>query len=326
MQYTPKVSIIIPAYNASNYLAEAIESALCQTYKNTEIIVVNDGSRDNGKTGAVAEKYAGRIRYFEKENGGSSSAINVGIRNMTGEWFSWLSHDDLYTPDKIYENIKLLNELCLSEEKLKRQIVTSASALINGSGKLIRMPNPEKTEAISNYVNSLESNAPLIAKPTEYMFHGCTYLVHRSVFDNVGMFDEKLRLLNDFDMWFRIYASGYKINYIPKVLVQGRIHKAQVSRSIGFSYHNSEQDRFWEMCYSWLLDNAANDYELMVMFGKNAYTKTRNTDGDRAFETAVRIAPEKAAKLKLYKCALKCYARIREFGKKCYLLLCVGKG
>lgn len=100
-KYRPKVTIVIPAYNAANYLAEAVESAINQTYENIEIIVVNDGSNDNGATADVAKKYRNSIRYIEKGNGGSSSALNCGILNMTGEWFSWLSHDDLYCPDKV---------------------------------------------------------------------------------------------------------------------------------------------------------------------------------------------------------------------------------
>ena len=66
----PKVSIVIPAYNASNYLSEAIDSALAQTYPNVEVVVVNDGSPDDGATRAVALSYGDRIRYVEKENGG----------------------------------------------------------------------------------------------------------------------------------------------------------------------------------------------------------------------------------------------------------------
>ena len=77
----PKISIIIPAYNASNYLEEAIDSALSQTYQNIEIIVVNDGSEDGGATERIALSYGDRIRYFFKKNGGSSSALNVGIAN-----------------------------------------------------------------------------------------------------------------------------------------------------------------------------------------------------------------------------------------------------
>ena len=117
--YRPKISIVIPAYNASNYLAEAIDSALAQTYPNVEIIVVNDGSDDNGSTEQIALSYGDKIRYFSKENGGSSSALNMGIANMTGEWFSWLSHDDLYLPNKLERQIKYLNSLHIEGAELK---------------------------------------------------------------------------------------------------------------------------------------------------------------------------------------------------------------
>ena len=74
----PRVSIVIPVYNGANYLREAIDSALAQTYKNVEIIVVNDGSTDNGETEQIAQSYGDRIRYFRKENGGVSSGTCTG--------------------------------------------------------------------------------------------------------------------------------------------------------------------------------------------------------------------------------------------------------
>lgn len=79
-----KVSIIIPVYNGGNYLRNAIDSALSQTYKNCEIIVVNDGSTDGGETAAIAKSYGNKIRYFEKKNGGVGTAVNLGIAEMTG--------------------------------------------------------------------------------------------------------------------------------------------------------------------------------------------------------------------------------------------------
>ena len=75
----PLVSIIIPVFNGADYVAEAIESALLQTYKRVEILVVNDGSDDNSETRNACEPYNDRIRYFEKENGGVSTALNFAI-------------------------------------------------------------------------------------------------------------------------------------------------------------------------------------------------------------------------------------------------------
>ena len=80
--YNPLVSIIIPVYNGSDFIGKAIESAINQTYKNIEIIIVNDGSTDNGATKKVVVSYQHdlRIKYFEKENGGVSSALNLASR------------------------------------------------------------------------------------------------------------------------------------------------------------------------------------------------------------------------------------------------------
>ncbi len=114
MNFTPLVSIVIPVFNGSNYLKEAIDSALSQTYHNIEVIVVNDGSNDHGQSREIALSFGNKVVYYEKENGGVSSAFNFGIKNMKGEYFSWLSHDDLYYNNKIevqiedyYQNLKI---------------------------------------------------------------------------------------------------------------------------------------------------------------------------------------------------------------------------
>ena len=103
-EFQPLVSIVIPVYNGSNYMREAVDSALAQTYEHLEVIVVNDGSTDD--TEQIALSYGERIRYFRKENGGVSSALNLGISKMKGAYFSWLSHDDIYSPTKVSDAIK----------------------------------------------------------------------------------------------------------------------------------------------------------------------------------------------------------------------------
>lgn len=316
--YQPKISIVIPAYNASNYLAEAIDSALAQTYPNVEIIIVNDGSKDNGATEQIALSYGDKIRYFAKENGGSSSALNLGIANMTGEWFSWLSHDDLYLPNKLEKQIEYIESLHIESTELSRHIFFAPSDKIDASGKLIWKYDLHKAEMLSKKLQCIPHNGFLIAEPTAHIFHGCSCLLHRDALAQIGCFDEGLRLLNDVDLWFRFYAANYHVHFIPKVLVLARIHKMQVSQSIGYSYHNPEQDMYWNRSLDWLLEHYPNDDRLFYLYARNAYLKTRNAEGDRAFAHIRSGYIRKAVLKTVYKsrafvknCAKKIYLRIK---------------
>lgn len=323
-RYEPKVTIVIPAYNAANFLAEAIDSALAQTYPNIEIIVVNDGSQDNGATAEVAQRYSGKVRYLEKENGGSSSALNTGIKHMTGEWFSWLSHDDLYYPHKLEDEINCLNQLLddgVSAADLYKHIFFGAADLIDGDGKIIRKETEKNLTKTSKKINCPDGALNLIAIPTQDGFHGCSCLVHKHAFDQIGMFDEKLRLLNDMDLWFRFYSNGYIVHFIPKVLVAGRVHAKQVSRSVGFSYHNPEQDMFWNRSLQWIRHNYPDRYELFYLFGKTAFLKTRYNEGAQAFAVAGMILPQKRIPLFFEKIGLVLISHCKNLAKKLFLLL-----
>lgn len=306
--YNPQISIIIPAYNASNYLAEAIDSALAQTYSNVEIIVVNDGSNDGGATERIALSYGDKIRYFSKENGGSSSALNMGIANMTGEWFSWLSHDDLYEPEKLQKQVAYMNEKGIPESsELSKNVFFSYWEFIDASGKIIKIRN--EADALLRKLRAMPHNGYLIAEPTVYIFHGCSCLIHRDAFADVGYFDENLRLLNDVDLWYRLFAADYRVHFLPEPLVKGRIHAKQVSRSIGFSYHNPEQDMYWNRSLDWLLEHYPEEERLFYLYARNAYLKTRDVEGDRAFEHI------RSARLK--KCVMKTVYKGRAFVRNC---------
>lgn len=321
MKYTPLVSIVIPAYNAANYLVEAIESALAQTYSNIEVVVVNDGSCDNGDTEKIALSYGDKIRYFVKSNGGSSSALNEGIKNMRGEWFSWLSHDDLYYPQKIEKQIAYLSELAEESDAISNHVIFAGSEQIDAKGYVIKRQKIRDLYRIKDYLDSINGNQWLIAEPTRYMFHGCSCLVHKSVFARIGGFNEGLRIINDFDIWYRIYSSNYNIHFIPEILVKGRVHPKQLSYEIGYSYHNEEQDMFWNRSFEWLMTNYPNQFELFFLFGRNAYLKTRNREGDLAFDKAYTLEPQKKISLFLKKRSYKLYAYVRTTVKKVYLLI-----
>lgn len=229
-QFNPLVSIVIPVYNGANFLREAIDSALAQTYQNIEVVVVNDGSNDDGSTEKVALSYGDKIRYFSKTNGGVASALNLGIVKMAGEYFSWLSHDDSYMPNKIKENIEALMGL-----DNKQTIIFSDWKGINGKGRTIfEIRYSDKHES------TLLNTSPYpVARGC---LNGCTLLIHRDVFTNVGVFNENLPTTQDFDLWIRILAK-YPINYIEKILVCYRDHGKQTSKKD--LQHEAAENEIW---------------------------------------------------------------------------------
>lgn len=213
----PKISIIIPVYNGANYLRAAIESALNQTYKNIEILVINDGSTDNGKTEKIAKSYGNKIKYIYKKNGGVSSALNLAIQKMTGEYFSWLSHDDTYEPNKIETEVNYLQENNLLH---KKAIVYSDYYLIDIHGKIL-------SEAIKNHDE-------LVHKP-EYALlkgniNGLSLLIPKTAFDEYGGFDTSLKATQDYELW-RKMAKTYDLIHIPEILVSTRTHAKQVTNT-----------------------------------------------------------------------------------------------
>lgn len=214
--FNPKVSIIIPVYNGSNYLSEAIDSALKQTYKNVEIIVINDGSNDNRQTETIARGYGKRIKYFEKSNGGVASALNFGIREMKGDYFSWLSHDDLYTPEKIMNQISFIKEIGRDDV-----IVYCDYVLIN-----------DKDEQVSlKKLGSINERDFRFFITKNNTFYGCTLLIPRKCFDPIGLFNESLKTTQDYDMWFRL-AEFYDFVYSEGFFVKQRIHSEQCTKKI----------------------------------------------------------------------------------------------
>lgn len=222
MKFNPLVSIIIPVYNGSNFLAEAIDSALAQTYTDTEIIIVNDGSTDNGETEKIVLNYGDKVRYFKKANGGVSSALNVGIKKMRGEYFSWLSHDDKYVPEKIEKQVELL-----SEHRKNYIMAYCASMLIDKDSREIKWRKP-RTSLSNKRINKWDESLGLLFK--EGTFNGCALMIPKKAFLDAGFFDEKLRFNQDAFMWGKILLKGYGIIYSPYVGVMSRVHSAQLTQ------------------------------------------------------------------------------------------------
>jgi glycosyltransferase involved in cell wall biosynthesis len=200
------VSIVIPVYNGSDYLREAVNSALAQTYPDIEILVVNDGSDDGGTTEAIALSYGNGIRYFRKENAGVASALNLGIREMRGEYFSWLSHDDVYMPRKVER------EVAVHAECGRDAVVYSDYEVIDTSSRHVEVFRAGR-------ISAPQFRMLLI---TDIPVNGCTVLVPRRCFEQAGLFDERLKAAQDYDLWFRM-ARRYPFIHVPEVLLRSRV-------------------------------------------------------------------------------------------------------
>ena len=228
----PLVSIVIPAYNASNYLAEAIDSALAQTYKNCEIIVVNDGSPDDGATRAVALSYGDKIRYYEKENGGCASALNFGISKMKGEWFSWLSHDDLYLPEKLETLISLIERYKLYPNK----VVLGCNDFVMGSDKI------KKHNLFNNSTGIISPEDAFGETLNVKTFNGCGLLIPKTVLCEVGDFRTDYKHLLDRELWMRIAVAGYPYCFADEPLVVSRVHGQQITVKAQERLFDEEED------------------------------------------------------------------------------------
>jgi hypothetical protein len=256
-------------------MREAIQSALAQTYPNIEVIVVNDGSKDNGETDRIARSYGSRIRYYSKENGGVATAINYGIEQMEGEYYSWLSHDDLYSVDKIEKQMEMIGRLP------KDTIVFSGYELINEKAEKIGDVSPHTIYPIEK----LELSLFAILRG---LINGNTLLIHKSHFNRVGLFDPRLKSTQDYDLWFKMFR-GSRIAYIPGNYVKSRVHDQQGTHTI--SQHEEECSNLWIN----MIDGLTAD-EMIEMEGSKItfYKKTEeflraNTNYNKAITHAKKL-------------------------------------
>lgn len=206
---TPTVSIIIPTYNRANLISEAIDSVLAQTYRNFEIIVVDDGSTDNTKE--VLSKYNGQIKYIYQDNKGGAEARNNGIKNAQGEYIAFLDSDDLWLPNKLEKQVKYLFD------NINISLIYSDAYLSNSenvdSKTLFDIVHPFLSNDKKEVLRYLFLHKPI---------YPSTVVTKRSCFDKVGLFNSSLRNLGeDYDMWLRI-AKYFNIGYINEPLVHIR--------------------------------------------------------------------------------------------------------
>jgi glycosyltransferase involved in cell wall biosynthesis len=208
----PKVSVIIPTYNCAHYLEQAIESAINQTYRDLEIIVMDDGSTDD--TAQVVRKYEADIRYIRQDNRGLPAARNHAIESSSGELIALLDADDWWEPTKLAEQVSLLvedPELCL---------VYSDLEVVFDDGSIIPSFLSSRPLAASGYVFDRLLQSGFILPST--------VLLRRSYMEQVGMFDESMRSHEDIDLWLRM-CQRWRVALVRKPLTHRRQGSANMT-------------------------------------------------------------------------------------------------
>jgi glycosyltransferase involved in cell wall biosynthesis len=218
---TPKVSVIIPNYNYSQYLREAIDSVLAQTYPEIEIIVVDDGSTDGSRE--VLESYGQRISVIFQKNAGVSAARNNGVSQSCGEYIAFLDADDAWFPAKIERQVKMF------ESDAGLGLVHVGVVEIDGIGNSLL----ELVDGMDGQVADalLRFEGPVI------LGGGSGLMVPRRVFDEVDGFDTRLSTAADWDFYYRV-AVKYKIGFVREPLVLYRMHGSNMHGNIKAMEHD----------------------------------------------------------------------------------------
>lgn len=202
-----RTSVIIPTYNRADYLPQALQSVFDQTLSPFEVIVVDDGSTDN--TADVVRAFEPRVRYFRHDhNKGVSAARNSGLEAAQGEIIAWLDADDLWEPDFLATVISLL----AADQELDG--VYTGFVLIDAVGNILSQSSQRvvpPSELFSSLVDDNFIQTPAI-------------VVRRKCFEQVGSFDTRFGICEDYDMWLRL-AKVFTIMGLPAPLVRIRVHE-----------------------------------------------------------------------------------------------------
>ena len=217
-----KFSIVIPLYNGAGFIENTLDSVLAQTYKDYEVVLVNDGSPDN--VGAVARKYMTahkgvEIAYIEQENRGLGGARNTAIRNASGEIIAILDQDDIWYPEKL----ERMAEIYKDDPEVD---IIRHSQKVRKNGKVERVFSPGSRDK-NIYRELLFDDNTLSTSAVTFK---------KRITDEVGMFSEdreNFHFVEDYDLWLRMAEKGHKFHFMNDILGECTKHDSNFSSDLG---------------------------------------------------------------------------------------------
>lgn len=207
---TPKVSVIIPAYNSARFIRKTIQSVVDQTYPNVEIVCIDDGSTD-GTRREVTENFPSVV-YIHQQNRGVAAARNLGIAKSTGEYVAFLDSDDLWLPEKLAAQMNLVRQ----DPNVK---IVHTNIKLDTNGVITDSPYPTDHQSGKMFDNLLLQKGSIVCS---------TLLVKRECLDKVGVFDETLRTSEDVHLFLRL-AYHYDFHFLNRPLAIKIHHDANLT-------------------------------------------------------------------------------------------------
>lgn len=211
---TPIVSVVIPAYNAANYVEEALNSVLNQTFTSHEIIIINDGSPDTNELELTLQPYLANIQYIKQENRGAAAARNAGLNAARGEFVAFLDADDRWLPNFLDEQMKFA-------KSTDADLVYSDALLVGESplnGRTFMQVQPSR--------GAVTPESLLAVKVTVLT---SAVLARKGPIMDVGLFNPNIKRGHDFELWFRLAKAGARFAYHAKVLAHHRVVESGLS-------------------------------------------------------------------------------------------------
>lgn len=227
MQTVPRVSVIVPAYNAAAHITEALESVEGQTYRDWEVVVADDGSTDD--TGSIAARFGDRVRVVRSDrNRGLAGARNLAIEHARGELLALLDSDDRWLPEYLQSQTAAYDAAIASQGRVG---LVTCDALLLERGHVAHETYADRFGVADEItVASLLRSNPIFI----------SVLMPKAVVDEVGGFAPELRSCEDLDLWFRIVEAGYRVVRNSRALVVYRLGPEQLSAQRGYMAHASQ--------------------------------------------------------------------------------------
>lgn len=217
----PLVSVVMATYNMSSYLPLAVRSVLDQTYKNIELLIVDDGSTDDTEKVVEPFLHDSRVKYMVQENKGQAAAKNFGVHKSTGEYVAFLDADDLWMPEKLDLQIPLFfNSKTVG-------VVYARLIYIDDTGNSLAMFDNDK-------IFRGQVSGPMLIR--NFIPFG-TSVVKRECFERLGGFKETIRMGIDYDLWLR-FSTRYEFDYVDRPLLYYRVWSGQMSSNCKGRYLN----------------------------------------------------------------------------------------